>query len=99
MNSPDKTKLPENAPNLDYAPKWAAGLDQQARGRNFDRVRAGERARREQSQLHQLLEPEALDLSQPQPRSRKASRLVFGAAAFGVAAVLAGVLGLLVTGQ
>ncbi len=101
MNSPDNTKPPENAADFDYAPKWAASLNNQGTARNFDRWRTGERSRRDQSHLYRSLEPQAehFDFDQPQRRLWWIrSRFGFGAA-FAIAIVLGVILALLMTGQ
>jgi branched-chain amino acid transport system substrate-binding protein len=96
MSSPDNSKPPENAPNLDYAPKWAADPHHQGKIRSLDRFRAPSPPKRDQSDPHRLLEPEIAHFRQPQPPSR---RRFISRTGLSIAIALGVVLGLLVTGQ
>jgi branched-chain amino acid transport system substrate-binding protein len=95
MTSPDKTKASENAPDLDYAPRWAADLRHQTKGRSRDRLGAGEQlpSSRDQSHLHRLFEPEIADHGEPRPARRSLRRFVFPAG-LSIALALGVVIGL-----
>src|SRR5438477_2959100 len=100
MTSPDKTKPPENASTLDYAPRWAADLRNKGKGPGRDRSRVGEQSPsyRDQSHLHRLFEPKIVERGEAQPPSRRLSRFVFPAA-LSIALALGVIIGLFVTGQ
>ena len=100
MTSPDKTKAPENASTLDYAPRWAADLRHKGKGPSRDRSRVGEQSPsyRDQSHLHRLFEPKIVERGEAQPPSRRLSRFVFPAA-LSIALALGVIIGLFVTGQ
>jgi ABC-type branched-subunit amino acid transport system substrate-binding protein len=96
MTSPDKT--PENAPNLDFAPRWAADRHHQTNGRSRDRLRAGEQLPFSRDQARRFVEPEFADRGERQPAARRLSRFIFPAG-LSVALALGVTIGLFVTGQ
>ena len=94
MSSPDDNERSEDAPNSDYAPKWAR--DSYRRGSPDSAKGEPPPSRRDLTFLRRSLDPETVDV--PQPTSW---RLGWFAASGGfiVAAVLGALIGLLATGE
>jgi branched-chain amino acid transport system substrate-binding protein len=94
MSSPDDNERSDDAPNSDYAPKWAR--DSYRQGSPDSAKGEPPPSRRNLTFLRRSLDPETVDVPQPTPR-----RLGWFAASGGfiIAAVLGAVIGLLVTGE
>jgi branched-chain amino acid transport system substrate-binding protein len=94
MSSPDDNERSDDAPNSDYAPKWAR--DSYRQGSPDSAKGEPPPSRRNLTFLRRSLDPETVDFPQPTPR-----RLGWFAASGGfiIAAVLGAVIGLLVTGE
>jgi hypothetical protein len=94
MSSPDDNERSDDAPNSDYAPKWAR--DSYRRGSPDSAKGEPPPSRRDLTFLRRSLDPETVDV--PQPTSW---RLGWFAASGGfiVAAVLGALIGLLATGE
>src|SRR6266487_1572319 len=94
MSSPDDSERSDDAPNSDYAPKWARDIYRQG---SPDTAK-GERppSQRDLTFLRRSLDPEIVHFRQPTPR-----RLGWFASSGGfiIAAALGVVIVLLVTGE
>jgi branched-chain amino acid transport system substrate-binding protein len=90
MSSPDKSERSDNAPNLDYTPRWAGTAEGEP-----SRQRERSSSKRDLSHPRRSLDPEIVYLPQPPSRLRRFAL----SAGFVVAIALGVVIGLLVTGE